>query len=296
LTGTPADAPDATRSARTGSTPSQSPAELLAIAGDPAPALRMALEGEAAQTTLLPTDPAPLIERALADVERWLASGIELVSALDDAYPANLLAVHDRPALLFVRGELSAGDERSVAVVGARRASPAGLLRARRIASELSEAGNVVVSGLAAGIDAAAHTAALRAGGRTLAVLGTGVDRVYPADHAELQRMIAATGAVISCFWPEQPPSPGAFPIRNGLMSGLTHGTVIVEASERSGTRTQARRALAHGRPVFLDPTLLVQAWARELADRPNVHVSDRSDEILATIERRRTDGPLTGA
>ena len=219
------------------------------------------------------------------------------MSVLDDGYPANLHAVHDRPALLFVRGAMTAADGRSIAVVGSRRASTAGLEHARRLACDLSEAGHVVVSGLAAGIDAAAHTAALDARGRTLAVIGTGVDRVYPPAHAQLQRRIAGAGAVISCFWPDRPAARDGFAIRNRLMSGLARGTVIVEASEHSGTRIQARRALGHGRPVFLHPSLLEQAWARELADRPNVHVAADAEAIVATLQRQRTDeGPLVDA
>jgi DNA processing protein len=258
--------------------------------------LRTALDGAAGQTTLLPIDPDPLISEAAVDVGRWTASGITLVSVLDPEYPVNLHAVHDRPALLFVRGELSGRDEQSVSIVGSRQASAEGVAHARRLATELSEAGYVVASGLAAGVDATAHTATLDAGGRTLAVIGTGVDRVYPSAHARLQRTIAERGAVISCFWPDQPPTRHSFPLRNGVMSGLTRVTVIVEASSTSGTRVQARRALAHGRPVCLVTKLLTQQWARELAERPNVHVSDRADEIAAVIERQRPVGPLTGA
>jgi DNA processing protein len=256
--------------------------------------LRTALEGAAGQTTLLPIDPAPLISEAAADVGRWTADGISLVSVLDPEYPVNLHAVHDRPALLFVRGELSVADERSVSIVGSREASPEGVAHARRLATELTEAGYVVASGLAAGIDAAAHTATLDAGGRTLAVIGTGVDRVYPAAHAWLQRTIAERGAVISCFWPDQSPSRQSFPVRNRVMSGLTRVTVIIEASSRSGTRIQARHALAHGRPVCLATKLLTQGWARELAERPNVYVSDAADEIAAMVERHGADGALT--
>ena len=258
--------------------------------------LRTALEGATGQTTLLPIDAEPLISEAAADVERWTAAGITLVSVLDREYPVNLHAVHDRPALLFVRGELNPGDERSVSIVGSRRASPEGVAHAGRLATELSEAGYVVASGLAAGVDATAHTATLDAGGRTLAVIGTGVDRVYPSAHARLQRTIAERGAVISCFWPDQAPTRHSFPLRNGVMSGLTRVTVIVEASATSGTRGQARRALAHGRPVCLATKLLTQQWARELAERPNVHVSDAADEIAAVIECQRAVGPLTGA
>ena len=243
---------------------------------------------------MLPADPDPLISEAAADVARWTAAGITLVSVLDPGYPLNLHAVHDRPALLFARGELSVDDERSVAIVGSRRASPEGLAQARRLATGLAKAGYVVASGLAAGVDAVAHTATLDAGGRTLAVIGTGVDRVYPETHAPLQQTIAERGAVISCFWPDQAPTRKGFPLRNGVMSGLTRATVIVEASSTSGTRVQARRALAHGRPVCLATRLLSQRWARELAERPNVHVTDTADEIAAVIERQRPVGPLS--
>ena len=268
----------------------------MTTTGDAGRALQLALDGPDDQATLLPIDPAPLISEAAADVARWTAAGITLISVLDPGYPVNLHAVHDRPALLFVRGQISARDEQSVAIVGSRHASPKGLTDARRLATELSEAGYVIVSGLAAGIDAAAHTAALEAHGRTLAVVGTGVDRVYPAAHAELQRTITERGAVISCFWPGDGPSRQSFPVRNGVMSGLTCATVIVEASSTSGTRVQARRALAHGRPVCVSSKLLVQPWARELANRPNVHVADTADEIAAVIECQRPDGPLIDA
>jgi DNA processing protein len=270
-----------------------SAAELL-TSTDPERALAITLEGDGNQTTLLPADPEPLIAQAAADVERWMAAGITCVSVIDPGYPINLHAVHDRPALLFVRGELSAGDERSVAIVGSRHPSPDGVAHARWLATELSEAGYVTVSGLAVGVDAAVHTATLDADHRTLAVIGTGVDRVYPSAHAPLQRTIAERGAVISCFWPDHGPTRQSFPVRNRLMSGLTRATVIVEASSTSGTRIQARRALAHGRPVCLASRLLAQRWARELAERPNVHVADTADEIAAVIEHQRHNGPLT--
>jgi DNA processing protein len=282
-----------TDAAGTSITAGASPAELLTASGDVRRVLQAALDGPGPQATLLPIDPAPLISEAAADIARWTASGITLISVLDPGYPVNLHAVHDRPVLLFVRGAISAGDERSIAIVGSRHASSEGLAHARRLATGLSEAGYVVASGLAIGIDAAAHRATLDAGGRTLAVIGTGVDRVYPGAHAELQRTIAERGAVISCFWPDDAPTRQSFPVRNGLMSGLTRATVIVEGSSTSGTRVQARRALAHGRPVCLASKLLVQPWARELADRPNVHITDTAAEVAAVIERQQADGPL---
>ena len=229
---------------------------------------------------------ALLIEAAEAEIAGWRASGYRVLTVLDAGYPVNLRHVHDRPPLLFVAGELAAADRRSVAVVGARRASAAGLALTGTIAEHLVAAGYVVVSGLAAGVDTVAHSAALAAGGRTVAVIGTGLSHSYPAQNAELQRRIAAEGAVVSQFWPQQPPTRQSFPMRNAVMSGLALGTVIVEASVRSGARVQARRALDHGRPVFLARALLDQAWAQQLAARPGVHVFDAPEEITTTIER----------
>jgi DNA processing protein len=150
----------------------------------------------------------------------------------------------------------------------------------------LAHAGFVVVSGLAAGVDSAAHAAALAAGGRTVAVIGAGLDHVYPPENAALHRQIAERAAIVSQFWPETPPSRQTFPMRNAVMSGLALGTVIVEASARSGARVQARRALGHGRPVFLLRRVLGQAWAAELADRPGVHVVDEPAQVIDIVER----------
>ena len=143
-----------------------------------------------------------------------------------------------------------------------------------------------MVSGLAAGIDTAAHEAALAAGGRTVAVIGTGLRHSYPPENAALQRRIAAEGAVVSQFWPDAPPSRTTFPLRNAVMSGLALGTVVVEASFRSGARLQARLALAHGRPVFLWRAVLDEPWAREVAQRPGVHVIDEPAQVMETVER----------
>ncbi len=150
-----------------------------------------------------------------------------------------------------------------------------------------------VISGLAAGIDTAAHRAALQAGGRTIAVIGTGLGRAYPPQNADLQREIASTGAVVSQFWPDAGPSRQSFPLRNSVMSGLTLATVIVEAAATSGARVQARLALAHGRPVFLADSLLSQVWARELADRPGTHVFCAPTEITDAIDRLTGPGAL---
>jgi DNA processing protein len=271
-------------------------AELVENTGSAVAVLEQELAQPDGQTSLLPEDPEPAIARVAAEIERWRADGITLVTVLDSDYPHNLRAVHDRPPLIFVAGRLEERvDQRSVAVVGARRASREGLDRARAIAEHLIATGYVVASGLAAGIDTAAHTAALSLGGRTLAVIGTGLAHSYPPENAALQRQIAGEGAVISQFWPDSPPSRQSFPMRNAVMSGLTLGTVIVEASPTSGARIQARLALSHGRPVFLVDSLLGQSWARELATRPGTHVVRSPAQITSAIDRLNSSGALTG-
>ena len=208
------------------------------------------------------------------------------MTVLDGGYPANLRQVRDRPPLLFIAGALEQADDRSIAIIGARRASAEGLTVAASFASEFVRNDFTVVSGLAAGIDRAAHEAALAHGGRTVAVIGTGLlHQSYPPENAELQRQIAARCAVVSQFWPDAPPTPKTFPMRNAVMSGLSRGSVVIEAGERSGARVQARLALAHGRPVFLLERLLGQEWARELARREDVHVVTCAQDVIAEVE-----------
>ncbi|MDQ6607834.1 MAG: DNA-protecting protein DprA, partial [Actinomycetota bacterium] len=213
----------------------------------------------------------PQLGPVTAEIERWEETGMRMLTVLDPDYPDNLRAVHDRPPLIFVAGRLAPADARSLAVVGAREAPERAVRAAGAVAEHLVRRGYTVISGLAAGIDTAAHTAALAAGGRTVAVIGTGLQRSYPPQNAALQRRIAREGAVVSQLWPDAPPSRRSFPMRNAVMSGLSLATVVVEASHTSGSRMQARLALAHGRPVFLSHTLLSQPWARELAARPGI-------------------------
>jgi DNA processing protein len=264
-------------------------AERVEAAG-PAEALADAL-GQT--TSLLPEQPGPLLDRARADLERWRAAGVNAVTVLDHGYPENLRAVHDRPALIFVSGKLADTDRRAIAVVGSRAAGDEQVDAARMIAGDLVASGHTVVSGLAAGIDTAVHNAALHHQGRTLAVIGTGHEHAYPSENATLQRELGRDHAVVSPLWPDTPPSADGFRRRNGVMSGLSRGTVIVAAGARSGTRVQARLALAHGRPVFLLPGLLAQPWAAELAARPNVHVVASAAEVIRITDR--LDEPLHG-
>jgi DNA processing protein len=226
------------------------------------------------------------LDEAAAELAKWRSEGIEIVTVLDASYPENLRGVHGRPPLLFVAGELAAADVQALSVVGNRVATESGIAAARRIASDLANAGYAVFSGLAAGIDTAAHTAALTQGGRTVAVVGTGLRHCYPPQNIELARRIAHKCALVSQFWPDSPPTRRTFPMRNAVMSGMTLGTVIVEASHSSGTRIQARLALAQGRPVFLHRALLSQLWARELASHPGAYPIASAREVVAIIER----------
>lgn len=258
---------------------------LIDQTGSATAALRRELGGNSRQTTLFVQDPeARLVEAAAADIRGWRASGIELITLLDERYPANLRRVHDRPPLVFVAGSVQPKDDRAVAVIGARRASSEGLELAASFASECVRGGYTVVSGLATGIDTTAHVAALEQGGRTIAVIGTGLQQSYPPQNGQLQRRIAARGAVISQFWPDAPPTSKNFPIRNAVMSGVSRGSIVIEATEHSGARIQARLALAHGRPVFLLERLLRQAWARELASRPGTYVVGSPAEVMQTL------------
>lgn len=259
--------------------------------------------GEDARGTLFdpPVDvqaPVPLdirraLGRATAELAAWRADGIEIVTVLDPRYPENLRGVHDRPPLLFEAGELRPMDARALAVVGTRHPAGDSVTTARHLAGDLVDAGYTVFSGLAAGIDTAVHTAALASGGRTVAVVGTGLRHCYPPQNIELAQRIARECAVVSQFWPDAPPTRRTFPMRNAVMSGMTLGTVIVEASHTSGTRIQARLALAQGRPVFLHSSLLSQPWARELATRPGMHAITGADDVLAVVGRLSGDEEL---
>lgn len=193
------------------------------------------------------------LEAAADEVARIRAAGARLIPCTDSEYPSLLSVVHDAPLYLVARGE-PLGDGPAVAVVGARHATPYGKDVAMRLAEELAQAGVTVVSGLARGVDGAAHGGALRGGGQTVAVLGSGIDIIYPAEHRELAARITCSGTLLC----ERPvgaaPRPEYFPARNRIIAGMTHGTVVVEAAGRSGSLITARLALEGGREVFAVP------------------------------------------
>lgn len=196
--------------------------------------------------------------REACDVEALIRfceeNGIEIVAFRDARYPARLREIDNPPRLLYVRGSFAPEDRTAIAIVGTRGATRYGLDQARRLGRELAEAGFTVVSGLALGIDGAAHRGALEVGGRTLAALGGGVAKVYPREHEDLARLIANSGAVFSEYHPLTSPLAGNFPARNRIVSGLSLGVLVVESPLRSGSLITARLAAEQNREVFALP------------------------------------------
>jgi len=192
------------------------------------------------------------------DVEKLLQlcqhHEIELLDSFDARYPKPLAEIHDPPPILFVHGEILEQDSLAISIVGSRHATQYGKRIAEQLARGLATVGYTIVSGLARGIDAAAHRGALAAGGRTIAVLGSGLLNIYPSEHKELAGQIRENGAVVTEVTPNRPPKSGAFPQRNRIVTGLSLGTIVVEAAQRSGALISARLAMEQGREVFAVP------------------------------------------
>jgi DNA processing protein len=248
----------------------------------------IALEGERlgsfaplVQQELFP----PELEPIALEIAKWRHQGIEVLTVLD--FPPNLRAIPNRPPLIFVQGRLLPHDDGGVAVIGTRHPTPEGQARSRRLARELAEAGVTVFSGLARGIDTAAHLGALEGGGRTLAVIGTGLQHVYPPENRDLQRHLSRSCAVVSQFWPEAGPRRSSFPIRNVTMSGLSRATIVVEAGATSGARNQAEAAVRHGRTVFLMASLLERhEWARKFMEHPFARLCSSTGDVLEFLTK----------
>ncbi|MDT8901278.1 DNA-processing protein DprA [Anaeroselena agilis] len=204
-----------------------------------------------------------LAQREKIDIHKmaaaWEQKGIGVVCAADAAFPDRLRRIFDPPQVLYYRGRLPV-DELLIAVVGARRASAYGRNAALSLAAGLAAAGAGVVSGAARGVDSAAHEGALSAGGYTVAVLGCGVDVVYPPENGRLLARIAEQGAIVSEYWPGTDPLPHHFPVRNRIISGLARGVAVVEAAEKSGSLITADWALEQGRDVFAVPGSIFSA------------------------------------
>lgn len=195
------------------------------------------------------------LDQAWAQIQK---RGISVLTWDDEGYPPLLKQIDQPPPVLYALGELTPQDEWAVAVVGTRRVTAYGRQVARELANALARSGVTLVSGLARGVDAVAHEETLRAGGRTLAVLGSGVDRIYPPEHRRLADSIARQGAILSDYPPGTPPEAANFPPRNRIISGLARAVVVVEAGERSGALITASFAADQGRDVFAVPGNIV--------------------------------------
>jgi DNA processing protein len=200
-------------------------------------------------------------------------------------YPTRLRELDGRPALLFVKGNLTEPSATPLAIVGSRRASSTGLRVAHELARSAAEAGHIVISGLAAGIDSASHQGALDGGGQTIAVMGTGLGNVFPKENRMLAERISQHGALVTQFPPTHPATKTTFPARNVLIAGLSDVTILVEMNEYSGTRIEADSALAQGKRVLLwAPTLGNFEWARRFAEREQVAFVETPDDVLSEL------------
>lgn len=245
-----------------------------------------AAAGPAAAHTL--STPDPLANARLQLALDWLAGHPDrhVLNLGDDQYPQPLLHCGDPPLMLFLEGRLELLQRPSVAVVGSRQATPQGLAHARQFASVLSHAGVTVVSGLATGIDGAAHEGALAGAGSTLAVIGTGPDIVYPRRHGGLWRRIAQDGLVVSEHAPGTPALAHHFPHRNRIIAGLTRGTLVVEATLKSGSLITARLAMEGGREVFAVPGSIQSPQAQGCHEliRQGAQLVESAQEILESL------------
>lgn len=226
--------------------------------------------------------------RSLARCRDWLArtDGHHVVTIDQDAYPALLREIPNPPGALFVRGNVDVLSLPQLAIVGSRNATPGGRDTARRFAGHLCRGGFCVTSGLAIGIDASAHRGAIRAGGPTIAVCANGPDRTYPARHRKLDVAVERSGAIVTEFPPGTPPRRSQFPQRNRIISGLSVGTLVVEAGLRSGALITARNATEQGREVFAVPGSIHNPMARgcHRLIRSGAKLVETSDDIIEEL------------
>ena len=230
---------------------------------------------------------ASAFAQADREIEAADAVGAQLTTILDDNYPVNLRFIHNLPPFVFYRGLLDAErDARSVAVVGTRKPSAEGIRRARRMATALNESGIAVTSGLAAGIDSVAHRASVDCRGRTIAIYGTGITRIYPKSNATLvDEILSSGGLVVSQFFPTAQPAQWTFRKRNEVTSGISQGSVVIEASKTSGAKMQARLAYEHGKRVFLIKSLVTdQEWAKSMVHTNQATEVESIDDILCYV------------
>ena len=239
-----------------------------------------------------------LTERAEAAVQRASDSGITAVPWSDAAYPPALTTIADPPPMLWMRGRVESLSRPAVAIVGSRAGSAYALSVAEQLAVDLAAAGLVVVSGLARGVDSAAHRGALSGGGATVAILGSGVDVVYPREHAGLARHIEQDGAVVSELVPGTPPQQQFFPRRNRIISGLSRAVVVIEAGEKSGSLITARCALEQGRDVLAVPGNVLSGRNRgaHALLRDGARIVESAQDELEELGMTRVAGRAGGA
>ena len=240
--------------------------------------LRAAGLDQASVTSILASRPEISPE---AEVERLARHHVQALNWNDASYPGKLKEIYDPPPVLYVRGEITAADEWAVAVVGTRRATPYGRQAAEQFAGELARNQVTVVSGLARGIDAIAHRAALASGGRTVAVMACGLDMVYPPEHVKLAQEIRERGALISDYPLGTQPRSEYFPRRNRIMSGISLGVLVVEGSVTSGALITARQALEQNREVFAVPGSIYSPGCRGT----NKLIQDGEAKLVAGVQ-----------
>lgn len=271
--------------------------------GSPAAIFQMEaweLEGLGLSPTVARTIEAGSSMDDAIDQQRLLrATGTEILTVMDPRYPPLLRTIYDPPLLLFARGNLSLLEEPAIGVVGTRRPTPYGQAVADRFTRDLAATGLVIVSGMARGIDTTAHRAALAVEGKTVAVLGCGADVVYPAENKQLAAQIARDGLILSEYPLRTPAYPQNFPVRNRIVSGLSHGVLIVEGAQYSGSAITARLALDHGREVFAVPGNVTskQSWGPNLLIRQGARLVQEASDVLSDLplaarQRLREIGP----
>ena len=236
-----------------------------------------------------PSEPdarSDLYARAHAAIDRAEAHSITPVAWSDAAYPVALTTIVDPPPVLWTLGAVAAFQAPAVAIVGARAASPYGLSVAEQLAADLAARGLAIISGLARGVDSAAHRGALSAGGVTIGIMGSGVDVMYPPEHAPLAREMQQHGAVASELVPGTPPLPYLFPLRNRIISGLSRAVVVIEAGEKSGSLITARCALEQGRDVLAVPGNVLSGRSRgaHALLRDGAKIVESADDILEEL------------
>ncbi len=242
------------------------------------------LIGPKIASAIINCDKDKTLERELKLIEKY---GVKAISYFDGDYPANLKEIYDPPVVLYVKGRLIPEDRYSIAIVGSRRASRYGLQTSERLGYELAVRGLTVVSGLARGIDAAGHKGALKAKGRTIAVLGSGLANIYPPEHRKLADEISENGAVVSEFPMECEPYKDNFPRRNRIISGLSLGVVVVEAAKNSGALITTDFALEQGRELFAVPGQARTATAAgtNMLLRQGAKLVESADDIMEELK-----------